>query len=290
MPVGYELLSPEEFRLVADTSKADAATKFPLFVRAGGFQEGRNEYRVPVAIEVPYASIRFDASKGTHSARLLVLGIVRDPAGNLVRRFGNPVQMNLTDPQYNTLRTGTISLTNQVRLPIGDYSVEVFIKDELANNTSNGRQSLYLGQMENSFGLSSVLLASDRELYKTTDREDQFLTVQGIKILPSAACQFRNGDNMIFYLDVYNPQVDKEKKKTDVSIEVQFERDGQPINTGVPPFQLTESPLGSVPRVTFSRFLRLTGLKPGRYSLVVNVKDRLSNQSARREAPFAVLN
>src|SRR5262249_34857655 len=109
-------------------------------------------------------------------------------------------------------------------------------------------------------------------------------------ILPSAACQFRNGDNMIFYLDVYNPQVDKEKKKTDVSIEVQFEREGQPINSGVPPFQLTESPVGSIPRVTFCRFLRLSGLKPGRYSLVVSVKDRAANQSARREAQFAVLN
>src|SRR5262245_12872635 len=140
MPSGYELLSPEEFHTVADAGKADVATKFPLFLRAGGFQEGKNEYRVPVAIEVPYASIRFDANKGTHSARLLVLGIVRDPAGNLVRRFGSPVQMNLTDGQYNTVRAGTISLSNQVRLPIGDYAVEVFVKDELANNTSNGRQ------------------------------------------------------------------------------------------------------------------------------------------------------
>ena len=276
--------------MVADAGKADPAAKFPLFVRAGGFQQGKNEYRVAVVIEVPYSSVRFDVNKGTHSARLLVLGIVRDPAGNLVRRFGSPVQMNLTDAQYNTVRAGTISLTNQVRLPIGDYSVEVFVKDELASNTSHGRQDLYLGQMENSFGLSSVLLASDRELYKTSDKDDQFLTVQGVKILPSAACQFRNGDNMIFYLDVYNPQVDKEKKKTDISIEVQFEREGQPINSGVPPFQLTESPVGSIPRVTFCRFLRLSGLKPGSYSLVVSVKDRAANQSARREAQFAVLN
>src|SRR5262249_58543395 len=138
-----------DFHRLSAARKADCATKFPLFLRAGGFQEGKNEYRVPVAIEVPYASIRFDANKGTHSARLLVLGIVRDPAGNLVRRFGSPVQMNLTDGQYNNVRAGTISLTNQVRLPIGDYSVEVFVKDELSSNTSSGRQNLYLGQMQN---------------------------------------------------------------------------------------------------------------------------------------------
>src|SRR5262249_19740256 len=185
-----------DFHRLSAARKADCATKFPLFLRAGGFQEGKNEYRVPVAIEVPYASIRFEANKGTHSARLLVLGIVRDPAGNLVRRFGRPVKMSLTDEQYKTVRAGTVSLRNQVRVPIGDYSVEVVVKDELASNTANGRQNLYLGQMENSFGLSSMLLASDRELYKTADKDDQFLTVQGVKILPSAACQFRNGDNM----------------------------------------------------------------------------------------------
>ena len=134
------------------------------------------------------------------------------------------------------------------------------------------------------------MLASDRELYKSSTSDDQFLTVQGVKLLPSAACQFRNGDNMIFYLDVYNPQIDKEKKKTDISIDVQFEREGQAVNASLPAFQVNESPSGAVPRVTFCRFLKLGGLKPGNYNLVISVKDKISNQGARRQAAFTVLN
>jgi VWFA-related protein len=290
MPPGYDLLSPEEFKLLGEARSADPPTKIPLFIRAGGFQESKNEYRVPIVVEIPYSSIRFDASKGGHSARLLILGTVRDAGGNLVRRFGDPVQMNLTDAQYNTLKAGTISLMNQVRLPIGDYSVELYVKDVLSGRVSDGRQALYLGQMETTFGLSAVLLANDRELYKSSTSDDQFLTVQGVKILPSAACQFRNGDNMIFYLDVYNPQIDKEKKKTDISIDVQFEREGQAVNASLPAFQVNENPSGAVLRVTFCRFLKLGGLKPGNYNLVISVKDKISNQGARRQAAFTVLN
>ncbi|HKF54461.1 MAG TPA: VWA domain-containing protein [Blastocatellia bacterium] len=289
MPPGYDLLSPEEFKLMGEAHAADPSTRIPLFMRAGGFQEGKSEYRVPIVVEIPYSSIRFDASKGGHSARLAILGTVKDAGGNLVRRFGDPVQMNLTDAQYNTLKAGTISLMNQVRLPVGDYSVELYVKDVLSGRVSDGRQPLYLGQMETTFGLSAVLLASDRELYKSSG-DDQFLTVQGVKIMPSAACQFRNGDNMIFYLDIYNPQTDKDKKKTDLSIDVQFERDGQPVNAVLPAFQVSESPGGAVPRVTFCRFLKLGGLKPGNYNLVVSVKDKISNQGGRRQVAFSVLN
>jgi VWFA-related protein len=289
MPAGYELLSPDEFRLIGEAGKADAA-KFPLFVRTAGFQEVRNEYTVPVVVEIPYASIQFDVNKGSHSARLLVLGIVRDTGGNLVRRFGSPAQMNLAEAQYNTLKAGTVSLMNQVQVPPGDYWVEVYVKDHISGAVSSGRQALYLGQMESTFGMSAVLLASDRELYKSLAKDDKFLTVQGVKIMPSAACQFRNGDNMIFYFYIYNPQVDKEKQKTDISVEVKLEREGQAVNAALPAFQVTEGPGGTVPHVTFSRFLRLSGLKPGGYNLVLSVKDRVANQSARREAAFVVLN
>jgi len=291
MPAGYELLSPVELQLIEQAAKTAPAAKFPLFLHAGSFQQGTRLFRIPVVVEIPYASIQFDADRDKHSARLQILGLVRDRAGNMVRQFGEPVVMSLSNAQYSAVKSGTISLMNQVQLSTpGDLSVEVLVKDVASGRVSSTKQTVHLERPDTSLGLSSILLASDRELYRTSDTADQFLTVQGVRITPSAACQFRNGDNMIFYFDIYNPSVNSENKKSDISIALAFVREGTAVNAGLPRFHLNEAPGGVIPHLTFSKFLRLTGLQPGNYSMVFEVKDGVGNQSARGEAAFKVIN
>jgi len=288
IPAAYESLSFAEFQLLQQVEKAGAATKMPVFLRAGGFQQGPRQYRVPVVVEIPSTAVQFNTSKGKHSARLQVLGLVRDSTGNFVKRFGEPVQMDLSDSEFNAMKNATVRFVNQVQLSsAGDYSFEVLVKDLLSGSVTNSQQALHLGMPQPELGLSSILLA--KELYRTSDSSDQFLTVQGVRIMPSAVCQFRNGDDMVFYLDMYNPQTDA-GKKSDISIELNFTHDGHPVNVGLPHFQLKDSPADGFPRITFCRFLHLTGLQPGSYNLVINVKDRLAGKEARGETRFEVVN
>ena len=289
IPAGYESLTSGEYQLLQQAGKTGGSAKIPLFLRVGGFQQGPRQYRVPVVVEMPSTAIRFDANKGKHSARLQVLGLVRDSGGNFVKRFGDPVQMDVSDSEYDALKAANVRFVNQVELSAGgDYSFEVLVKDLLSGAITNSQQTLHLGQAEPALGLSSILLA--RELYKTSDTSDPFLMVQGVKLMPSAICQFRNADDMIFYFDIYNPQTDLEKKRSDISIELSFLRDGQVVNAGLPHFQVNDSPGDAFPRITFCRFLHLTGLRPGSYSLVITVKDRLGNKTTSGEAAFSVVN
>jgi hypothetical protein len=111
-----------------------------------------------------------------------------------------------------------------------------------------------------------------------------------VKILPSARCQFHNGDNLIFYFEIYNPQIERENKKTDVSIELSLMRNGQLVNARLPAYHLNEHSVEPDARITFSRYLHLAGLSPGDYTLLINVKDATGNQSARGQATFSLLN
>jgi hypothetical protein len=67
-------------------------------------------------------------------------------------------------------------------------------------------------------------------------------------------------------------------------------RDGQPMNAKLPSYHVNEYSGDPTPHVTFSKFLRLSGLAPGKYTLLVDVKDSLGNQNARGEANFQVVN
>jgi VWFA-related protein len=291
IPPGYEMLSPSEFQLSQEAGRiGPGASKIPLFIRAGAFEYGKSEFRVPVAIEMPYTAIQFVANNNKHSAELQVLGLVRDSSGTVVQRFGNPLQMNLTDPEYNNLKVGTIYMGEQVEIAQeGAYKIQVLVKDLASKEVSSIEQTVYLARPVDALALSTVLLAHGQQLYKVTDTADKFLTVQGVKITPSATCQFRNGENLIFYFDIYNAGLEAGKKKSDLAIAVKLTNSGETVNVGLPTFDVTEDP-GPDRRLTFCRFLKLGGLRPGDYTLEFDVKDAAANQMASREAKFSVVN
>jgi VWFA-related protein len=291
IPAGYDLLSPAEFQLLQEAGKTNsAASKIPLFMRAGAFQYGKNEFRIPIAIEMPYTAIQFVANGNKHSAELQVLGLVRDSSGKVVQRFGNPLQMNVTDAEYNTLKVGTIYVGEDIAIATeGGYKIQVLVKDLASKEVASSEQMVYLARPANSLALSTVLLAHAQQLYKAGDSPDKFLTVQGVKISPSATCQFRNGENLVFYFDIYNAAPDAAKKKPNLSITLKLAHEGQDINANLPSFDVADS-AGSNTGLTFSRFLRLSGLRPGDYTLVFDVKDTVGNQTARRQANFTIVN
>jgi len=150
------------------------------------------------------------------------------------------MQVDVTDAEYKVLEPGTVSFVNHIQLSsAGEYSFEVLVKDLLSGTVSNDQQTINLpSPAESPFSLSTILLSKDVD--KSASTRDPFLTVQGVKILPSARCQFRNGENLIFYFDIYNAQAGSDGKKTDVSIELSLMREGRLMNARLPSYHLNE--------------------------------------------------
>ncbi|PYT35924.1 MAG: hypothetical protein DMG58_00850, partial [Acidobacteria bacterium] len=175
-----------------------------------------------------------------------------------------------------------------LHLPAGNsYSFEVLVKDLQSGKVSRGESGLYLREPDPELALSTILLARDVE--KSGRSGGQFLSAGDVKILPSARCEFHNGDNLIFYFDVYNVRLQADKK-TDLSVEVFLLQDGRRVNLNLPSYRLSQSVTEPFPRVTVARFIQLAGLAAGDYSLVVNVRDALAEQSQSAHASFTVVN
>ena len=288
IPSGFELLSPEEYKVVAEWHGAEPAARMPLYVRAGAFRATGAEYRVPVILEIPTAEVRLEKRGDVNQARFQILGLVRDVHNNLLMRFGGPTQFRATTAEYEALKTGGISFVQTLNLPGGiPYSFEVFVKDLVSEKVSHGEYGLYLRDQEPKLALSTVLLAHQAE--KSTESSAQFLSAGDIKILPSARCEFRNGDDLIFYFDIYNPQIQQDKK-ADLNVETFLLKGGQPVNLHVPGYRLAQPVAEPVPHITVARFVQLAGLTAGDYSLVINVHDALAGQSQSAHASFTVVN
>jgi VWFA-related protein len=283
MPVGFEMLNAAEYQLIEQARVLDASRKMPLFLRLASFAEGSRQYLVPVILEIGSESLSFDNKEGKRSAVLLIIGLVRDQAGNIARRFGGTVPVRVSEAEYDVLKRGTVSFVNHIQLPADNYvSVEVLVKDLGSGMLGSTQQAMYLRKPDAALGLSTILLA--REVGKSLETAGQFLTVQGVKIMPSARCQFQNGDNLVFYFDIYNPQADS-NKKTDISIELSLLHEGKLVNARLPRYHVKES-LEAAARIQFARYLQLGGLPPGSYTLIVEANDSVSNQTARGQVAF----
>ncbi|HEV2234883.1 MAG TPA: VWA domain-containing protein [Terriglobia bacterium] len=287
IPAGFDFLTPDEFQVLSLARTAGDAKQLPVYMRAGGFQEDSGEYRVPIILEIPARGIQMNRSGQTDSAKLQIIGMVRDSANNLVARFGGPVNLNMTEGEYKALEPGNVSFVNSLQLPAGKaYTFEVAVKDLSSGMASDRAMGLFLRSPGPGLALSTILLAKDVD--KASNAGSQFLTVEGVKILPTAQCEFHNGDNLIFYFDIYRPQL--EAQKADVSVDLILLRDGNRVNVQLPRFELNQSVPEPIPHITLARFIQLAGLQAGNYSLVFQVKDAFAKKVESAQVAFTVAN
>ncbi len=284
IPAEYEFLTPEEFAVVA--SAHAPSTQLPLFIRAARFREAHSRYRLPVILEIPAGALKFEKAGSGNLTRLQVVGIVRDDRNNPVAQFGGRRQFTANEGEYRALLSGELSLLENVSLSPGAYTIFVAVKDLVSGNSTSREQVVDLRPPSKELALSTVLLA--KAVDKANPASSEFLTVGGVKILPSARCEFQNGDNLIFYFDIYDAQT--HDGRPDVAVDLWLASNGRRLPVKLPSYELNESAGGASARLTLARYVQLAGLKPGDYALFVEARDRIANRTIVGEAPFTVTN
>jgi hypothetical protein len=118
--------------------------------------------------------------------------------------------------------------------------------------------------------------------------EPDVFTVRKTSIRPSAARQFKQTDNLVMFLQLYNAANSADTGKPMVRVTVRLLKDGQPATKPFD-FVLTEVDTDPVPHLTFAEFIRLTGIAPGRYTLTIEAKDMVSKKLSKQEASITVV-
>jgi len=114
------------------------------------------------------------------------------------------------------------------------------------------------------------------------------LSEGGVRIRPSPSREFHQSDNLIIFFRLYNAAVARETGKTLVRVTVTVFKDGKlairPLD-----YQLTEAPTERVPHLTFAKYIKLTGLPPGKYSAVIESRDIVQNKVLKQETWFTIV-
>ena len=286
VPAGYDLLSPHEYEIVAKAQTAQPEARIPLFLRAAAFRKTGLDYTVPLVFEVPTPMLQFEKQGEAREASLSVIGIVRNSKGEVVSRFGSPTKLQYTPAEFEAIKDAYVSFMEVQSLRAGGaYTFEVYVSDENTHKVAQAQRALVLNQPDQTLGLSTLLLAHGAQKAQTNQLD--FLTYNGVRIRPSAHCQFHNGDNLLFYMDVYNPRPAQDQK-SDLEVNV-FVMKGAAPSMKLPPYHLTEAVADQPKHVTLARYMKLAGLPAGDYSLLVSIRDVVAGGEERTtQAQFSV--
>jgi hypothetical protein len=82
--------------------------------------------------------------------------------------------------------------------------------------------------------------------------------------------------------------VSSETGKPLVRVTVTLMKDGQRVTRPVD-YQLTDVSTEPMPGLTFAKYIKLTGLAPGRYSAVIESRDIAQQKVLKQEAWFVIV-
>ncbi|MDP9039199.1 MAG: GWxTD domain-containing protein [Acidobacteriota bacterium] len=269
---------------------------FPFDVRADWVKVTNDTVIVPVTLQMRTRDITFNTKEGVSTGKVNILGRVSNMVHKPVVTFEDTVEVSSPSELLEAVQKGSRIYWKSLPLRPGMYKLDIVIKD--VNNPDHvGRftQALSVPKYDDdTLGHSSLILAD--EMWRVSSKEigagnfvlgDTHVRPR-VSSSPAIPVAFTRSQNLNFWMQVYNLQIDEKSKQNNATIEYRI------LDLGTNKAVLdTEEPASKLSpnaeQLTLEKTLPLSSLQPGNYQVSVIVKD-LVNGATTQESKKFVLN
>jgi hypothetical protein len=282
--------SPEERKVMASFSRFQAQSTLPISLELDPFRSYQGSYIVPLSFEIPPASVNFDERSGKPRLQLDVLGVVKREGEDAVHsRLGGSFNVELSRAQYESIVNDKIFYRQDMELEPGNYTVDLLVKDRLSGKVAARREKLVLPVLDSEFSVTNAVLSRHATGYTPSlSGPVDILSAGNVQIRPSPSRQFRASENLIIFFRIYNPSPLPDSRAPLVRVTISLMRDGK-LATKPFEFEMREAVDDAVPQQTFAKYIKLTGLAPGRYVAVIESKDMGRQKTVTQNSPFEII-
>jgi hypothetical protein len=267
----------------------EAHSTLPLAMELSPFRSREGYYVVPLSFEIPPNAVQFDRKGDKQRLQLEVLAVVRNEGEDrILSRLGGNFDVALTAQQYESIMNDKISYRQDMQLEVGNYTVDLIVRDRLSGKVAAKREKLELPVAGPDFWTTDAVLSRHAEPLKETTRSGDVLSEGNVQIRPSPSREFRTTDNLIIFFKLYNAAVGREIGKPLVRVTVTLMKNGRPVRRPLD-YQLTEPATEPVLHLTFAKYIKLTGLPPGNYTAVIESRDIVQQKVTKQEAGFSIV-
>jgi hypothetical protein len=276
---------------------------FPFDVRTDFVKVTENTVLVPVTIQMKNRDITFVTKDNVARGVVNILGKVTTLTHKTVQTFEDTVEV--TQPAELLEKSLDHQSVYWKALPLlpGLYRLDIAVKD--VNNPEHmgyyGRSLEVPTYRDEKLGTSSLILADQMNTVDSHSIGSGNFVIGNtfirprVSSTPGAPVKYRRNQQLNFWMQVYNLQIDEATKSSQATVTYQIIKTGA-ATAGIPAMdaiifekQVDSKELGShSDQMTVEKSLPLAGLDPGKYKVTIKINDALSKQEIAQSAPFVV--
>ena len=241
---------------------------------------------VPITVQIPNGDLSFQSKQGVHSAVLELYGRVTTPGGVVVQTFEDLISRDFPESLFRPSLSLSSIYQKSIPLRSGLYRLDLVVKDTQSGNLGVVTTALRVPRFEDDkLDASSLILADQIETVPTPQIGTGQFVLNAYKVRPRLSQIFSSNDKLGVFLQLYNLKLDETSHKTDVSVAYRIVKDQQEVWRAVEtPDHLHQG--GE--QLTIQRYLPVSSLATGRYTIEVIAIDLLTNETITRTAEFTL--
>jgi len=249
---------------------------------------------VPLTLQIRNKDMTFSTKDGYSKATVNIIGRVSNLNHRVVQTFEETVNVDATSDLLERKQNEMSVYWKALPLRPGLYKVEIAVKD--VNNPEHigvWKRSVDVPKYDDDkLSTSSLILADVMERVPSKDISLGNFVIGNTKIRPrvpptvSTPVTFHRGQNLNFWMQVYNLGINKEQKN-DATIDYQIldlATNKQILDTQESAAKLNPN----ADQLTLEKSMPLASLQPGKYQVTIKVNDDNLKQQVLKSATFNV--
>lgn len=279
--------APGHFRdLEEKVTSRIVANQLPFEYHADFLRATANTGLVPISVQLRNRNLSYKSNHGVQSAVLEVYGRITSLGGRVVQTFEELISSDVPQSLFESSRDLYSVYQKEVPLAAGLYRLDIVIKDTQSGNVGVLGTALRVPRFdEDKLDASSLILADQIEPVATTQVRGGQFVLNAYKVRPRVSREFSGTDQLGIYLQLYNLKQEEVSHKTRVSVAYRILKGDQEVWHAV---EAPEHLHQGGEQLTIERFIPVSTLAPGKYSIEVMAIDSLTNETVTRSSEFTV--
>ena len=269
LPPGAAVVLPYELALSQALEGPKLPRDFDHRVATLHFADSSAERETTLVVEVPLAGLRFtrDEAAGTYRARVSLLGLVKDPKGQLVARLSHdwPLEGPIAEAEATQQRTTMVKRT--LRLPPGRYTLETAVQDRESGSLSARRTPFEVPAASPGLALGSIVMVRAEDVPADASGAagtGDPLQAGRLRAVPSLGKPIPQGTPAVSLFLSLHP----ERGTDPVEVTIELRRDGQTVAQAKPELPAPDAR----GRIAYIGSFPAGRLAPGRYEVWARAK------------------
>ena len=254
-------------------------------LRVDFFRQSDDRVIATFTVQTDNKELQFESLGGIQQAKINIFGRITAVSGKRSGIFEDSVTASATTAELTELRDKKSVYQKAVALTPGTYKVDVVVRDVGTGNRGLRNIGFTVPRYDDKkLSTSSLILAAKLRGTTESDIGGQFV-IGNAKVIPNLSGEYKKGQEVGIYLQVYNAGIDQTTLRPAVDVEYILMKDGKEVLRQAEDWSGLSD---SGQRLTLARLLPTDMMPFGEYEVKVVTKDRVGGQVVENKGRFTI--